>query len=159
MGIIGVKIVKPSAGMSHKYARQLYSAVAVPKILYTVDVGCSLIRKTPTAKRAQGSIGFTSKLSHIQRVSTIQATGTLHTTATGTLNVYVDLLLMLLLVNRICHTSILRLTSLPRSHPLRGEVQQAVKGVKIHWMPLHNLFSTFPIKPTKIEVMQEVHCH
>jgi hypothetical protein len=37
------RLSRPSSGMPHTYARQLWNAVAVPKMLYAADVWCNPI--------------------------------------------------------------------------------------------------------------------
>jgi hypothetical protein len=113
------RLSKLSAGMPHRYARRLYKAVGIPKMLYTADVWCCPLREKPGGRRMMGSVGFASQLARVQHISALQATGALHTTTTDSLNVHASLLPMGLSVNKICFVSAVRLAVLPRTHPLR----------------------------------------
>jgi len=73
------------------------------KMLYTAEVWCNPIHEPgPGKRRKQGSMGFATKLTHIQRSLATFITGALCTTSTIALNAYAGILLMQLAINKVC---------------------------------------------------------
>ena len=144
-----------STGLSARGMRQLYLAVAVPKMSYAADVWYTLPHKANEwSKRQVGSIKFTQKIQSAQRRAAISVLGAMRTTAGDVLNAHAYLppphLLFLAALNR----SATRLASLPISHPLYKPTQLAIKRpVKRHRGPLHTLFLTTGIQPLRYETI------
>ena len=82
-------------GVSAKYMRQFYTSVAIPQMLYGVDVFI-----LPPSSGSRGKMGFITKLARIQRQAAIHITGALRTTATDTLDAHADLLPFELLIDK-----------------------------------------------------------
>ena len=150
------RLSKPSYGLPHKFARQLYTSIAMPKMMYAVDVWCGPVWKECGAKRMVGSVGMVSKLSRVQRMSALHTTGALRTMATDALNAHADLLPTRLYINKACFRSTIRLASFPKAHPLHIQAQMAARGAKTHRSPMHNLFRVFGslLRPSKVETLQ-----
>jgi hypothetical protein len=72
--------------------RQLYQAVAIPKMLYVADLWFSLVHREGTNNLQWGSIGIAKKLSSIQCIAALAITGAMKTTATNLLEVHANLL-------------------------------------------------------------------
>ena len=111
--------------MPPRFARQLYKAIAVPRMLYAADIFQTLVTRSPGAERSKGSVGLISKLARVQRMAAIHITGAMHSTATDILDAHADLLPFTLLVNQICQRAALRLSTLPDTHPLYKHVKKA----------------------------------
>ncbi|KAL7281404.1 hypothetical protein ACG7TL_004717 [Trametes sanguinea] len=89
------RLAQPSKGMPARFARQLYIAVAVPRMLYAVDVW-----GTPTAlSSAPADSSFprrhrrlVTKMARVQRQVSAQTLGAMRTSATDILDAHADLL-------------------------------------------------------------------
>jgi hypothetical protein len=79
----------PSWGLTPKHARRLYISVAIPRILYAVDVwGIQLKRNT--GPQTIGKVSeCNNKMTSIQRAGTLAITGGLQTSPTDTLDAHV----------------------------------------------------------------------
>ena len=137
--------------------RQLYTAVAIPKMTYAIDVWLMPPRKQDGAKRYTGSVNITNRFATLQRMAALAITGAMRTTATDVLDLHVGLLPMLLALHRLCHHATLRIAALPDMYPLYDIFRKrACRYIKSHRSPLHELPDTFNIVPGSIETCQPV---
>ena len=144
------RLTRPSWGLTLGNARRLYISVAIPRILYTIDVWCTL--PYTNGKWQRGTITVTGKLMTIQRSGVLMITGGLCTSATDALDATAFLLPVLLLVDKWYHRAAVWLTMLPKEHPLHGIVQHKVSGkIKKHKSPLNSLLAAYRHNPKKIE--------
>ena len=72
---------------------QLYRAVAVPKILYAMDVWLTPVHWKLHACKSSGSVSATNRFVSLQRTAALAITGALRSTATDVLNLHAGLLL------------------------------------------------------------------
>ena len=149
------RLARTSTGLSAKGMRQLYMAIAVPKMSYAADVWYTLPHKAnETSKRRVGSVRFTQKLQSAQRRAVITMLGAMRSTAGDVLNAHAYLPPPHLLFLPTLIRSATRLASLPNSHPLHKPAQLAIKrSVKRHRGPLHTLFLTTGIRPKRYEII------
>ena len=146
------RLARPTSGVNLRLMRQMYSAVAIPKVVYAADVWYTPTRKKEGASRLSGSVGITNKLASIQRMAAIAITGAMRTTATDILDLHAGLTPIPLMLHRICHRATLRLASLPETHPLHSVFRtRAKRYIKTHRSPLHELASIYDIAPGNIE--------
>jgi ribonuclease HI/endonuclease/exonuclease/phosphatase family metal-dependent hydrolase len=144
------RIAKVTRGVAPALIRQLYLAVAVPRIFYAADV-CLV---AATKKGRAGGVGLVARLTTIQRRAAIAITGAMRSTATDVLNVHANLLPVPVLIDHLRARAALRLATLPKSHPLFPHVRKAARRpVKRHRAPLHGLFEAFGIAPDEIETV------
>ncbi|KAG2066814.1 hypothetical protein BDR04DRAFT_1167518 [Suillus decipiens] len=68
-------------GIPLQLMHQLYQAVAVPKMLYAVDLCFSLVHQEGTDKLQHSSIRVAKKISMVQHIATIAITGAMRSTA------------------------------------------------------------------------------
>ena len=87
--------------------RQLFTAVTVPKMMYTMDMWPMPSRQWEGAKRCIGSVGIANKMALLQRVAVLAITGAMHTMVTDVLNLHADLMLMRLMIHRLCQQTTL----------------------------------------------------
>jgi ribonuclease HI len=146
---------RTSTGISAKGMRQLYTAVAIPKMSYAADVWYTLPHyPNESSQKRLGSVKFTQKLTSAQRRATITMMGAMRTTAGDVLNVHAFLPPPHLLFLKTLIRSATRLASLPNDHPLYKPARQAInKPVKRHRSPLHLLFLTTKVRPETYETI------
>ena len=146
------RVAKVTAGISPALVKKLYLAMAIPSMLYAVDVFIDPLRGSGMG-RTKGSIGAIRKLSTIHRQALLLSTGGMKTTATDVLQVHANIPPLDIIIDRICQHSIVRMSTLPDSHPLARHVKQAHRhtNVKSHRSPLHNLLQKFDINPKTME--------
>lgn len=141
------RLTKPSTGIHTTFMCCLYRAIAVPKYTYAADVWFTPLHRKEGQKRTTGSVNVVRKLTSIQRIATTAITGAMRTTATDTLEAHADIQPIELTLLETCHRAVLRLASLPKSHPLHKPISTCARRmVKRHASPLHNLLHTFGIK-------------
>jgi hypothetical protein len=116
-----------AAGMPLKLTRQLYQAVAIPKMLYAADIWFTPVYRTGSDSSQRGSLGVVSKMSTVQRIAAITITGAMRSTTTDTLEAHANLLPIALLLQNTCHRAIIRLAAHPPTHPLHAHVRRTAK--------------------------------
>ncbi|KAI0037507.1 hypothetical protein FA95DRAFT_1506897, partial [Auriscalpium vulgare] len=114
------RFTRPSRGISTRYMRQFYLAVAIPKMLYAADI--FLI---PTYSGMKGSKSAIARLARVQRQATISITGAMRNTATDLLDAHADIPPFHLIVDQKCYDAALRLATVPYTHPLHYHIDTA----------------------------------
>jgi Reverse transcriptase (RNA-dependent DNA polymerase) len=114
------RIVRPSWGITPKYARRLYIGVALPRMLYSADVWFNLppVKKVASTLGRRGIAHITKKLTSIQRSGALAITGGLWTSPTNVIDVLANLIPFEQVLELWCYRAALRLVSLPDMHPL-----------------------------------------
>ena len=113
------RLSQKQRGVPSRLARKLHNGVVMTKMLYAVEVWCSPIREpAPGKKKKRGSVSFATKLTRVQRTSTIFTTGALRSTPTVALDAHAFILPMHLAINKACQRATLRFATLPHTHPL-----------------------------------------
>ncbi|CAG7850839.1 SubName: Full=Uncharacterized protein {ECO:0000313/EMBL:CCA73447.1} [Serendipita indica DSM 11827] len=139
-------------GLPIRMGRQLYKAVAIPRIQYAADLWYTPLHASTNETKRAGSVAVTNKLQGIQRRATIGITGALRTTAGDALDIHINLLPIEVSLGLACRKAAARLASLPNTHPLSKFVKQMWKGkVQRHNTPLHYLFHTAGIDVASME--------
>ena len=88
--------------------RQLYLAVALPKITYGIDVWYTPPSKPIGYTRNTGSVGALRNLEKIQRIATLAITGTLRSSPNDYVDIHANVLPMDLALLKACHNAIVR---------------------------------------------------
>jgi ribonuclease HI/exonuclease III len=155
------RLAKTTKGIATKYMRQLYLAIAVPRMLDAADVFLGSQQRphkrnnnTNPNTPIRGARGLIRPLIQVQRRATIMITGALRTTATDILNAHADLLPLPLIIDKIRHRAAIQLGTLPETHPLSKAVTNArARFIKRHPTTLHELTWTYDIQPKKLETI------
>jgi ribonuclease HI len=150
------RAARPSWGITPKYARRLYISVAIPKILYAIDIWCTPPHGIETRPSARGSAIAVSQIAKVQRAGTLAITGGLCTSPTDALDACAFTIPASQLAEKRCHSAAVRLSTLPPAHPLYKIVKSGAKPyILTHRTPIHNLMQTYKLNPdttAKIEV-------
>ncbi|KAI0742790.1 hypothetical protein C8Q80DRAFT_1057294, partial [Daedaleopsis nitida] len=144
---------------NYMYLCRLYLLVTVPQMLYAVDVwgALSLTLNADKTGYTRRHSGLVKKLSRIQRQVSTQALRAMFSTATDMLDAHANLLPLPLLVNKLCTCLAVRMSTLPKAHPLCTVVQKSAKClIKHHQTPLHHLMHGFEIDPPSTETVLSV---
>ncbi|KAI5895935.1 uncharacterized protein SCHCODRAFT_01052103, partial [Schizophyllum commune H4-8] len=89
------RLTRPTFGLAHRHVRQLYRAVARPRIEYGAAVRYSPVRPKENGRPGRkGSVGVATKLGKVQRLAARLIFGGFRTTATDVLTFHADLLPM-----------------------------------------------------------------
>jgi hypothetical protein len=113
----------------------------------------------PPSRHCIGSKGTINKFARIQRQAALLITGALCATATNILDAHADLLPFLQLVSKLIHCTAIRLSCLPKSHPLAPHIKKAARSyVKKHKSPLHKIWHAFDLKPDHMEKIETIIC-
>lgn len=154
------RLTRPTWGLTPKGARKLYISVALPRIMYGIDVWCTPIHGRNARGSRKGSVNFIKKLTTTQRAGALAVTGGFRTTPTDTLDAHTALLPMEQRVQKICYKAITRMATLPALHPLHKIVKRSARSqVKRHCSPLHALTGIYGINPSEIEEIPPVRIH
>lgn len=140
--------------------RQLYLAVALPKITYGLD-----ILYTPPSKKAgqtknSGSAAVLHQLQKTQRIATLAITGTLHTTPTDFADAHAGIFPIKLALLKSAHRAMTRLLTLPPTHPLYSVVAHTRNNPpRKHASLLANLLRIFKMNRVNMEeILPAVQC-
>ena len=155
------RMTKVSKGVRGTVMKRLYEAVAVPKMLYTVDIwGTELLRKERGKReKGWGARGFAKQIDKVQRLAMILITGAMRSTATDVLIAHTDCLPTILLIRKLCHRSTLQLATLPNNHPLAKHIKGVYRNQKRHKSPLHRLLEHLDVHPPTMEKILPVRHH
>ena len=114
-------------------SRQLYTSVALPKMLYALDLWFKPIYTGDTDHVNRGSLGTAKQLGRVQCLAAISITGAFRTTATDATEAHPKLIPIGQRAQTLCHRAALRLVVHPPTHPLHPLLQRAAKRhVKHH---------------------------
>jgi ribonuclease HI len=150
------RVTRPSWGLTPGAARRVYQGVAIPRILYGIEVWCTPKQQTPRGKVTQGPPAAIAKLATTQRAGALAITGGFRTSPSDSLDAHAALLPMHLKIGRQQHNAALRMASLPPSHPLHNSFRKAFnRQPKRHKSPLHYLATCIEVPPDEIEELQE----
>ena len=152
------QMTRASKGVQGNVMKKLYESVAIPKMLYAIDVwGTELLhRGRGKREKGWGPRGFTKQIDKVQRMASLLITGGMRSTATDTLLAHAECLPTTLLIHQHCHRATLRLVTLPKKHPLMNHTITAHHSHICHKSPLHQLFDTFNINPKTMETIQPI---
>ncbi|KAJ7165810.1 hypothetical protein C8R46DRAFT_885228, partial [Mycena filopes] len=79
------RLTRPTFGLPHKFVRQLYRSVVIPKMEYGLCVWYSPVVSNGT-KRRKGSVGFLTQLGKVQNIACRLITGAFKSTPVDALN-------------------------------------------------------------------------
>ena len=146
------RLTRPSTGVRAKLMRQLYLAVALPKITYGIDIWYTPPTKPAGYTKNTGSAGALRNLEKVQRIATLAITGTLRTSPNDYVDAHSGILPMKLALLKACHSALVRSLTLPSSNPVHQVVQVAKRNQpQKHSGPLDNLLKIFELRDTEIE--------
>ena len=140
--------------------RQLYTAIALPRMLYAADIFLPPIAVNPrharNGKRKGGQATFT-KLASIQRKAVIAISRAMSTTAGDAAEIHAGLLPFRSYVSDAQHRAALRMCTLPSTHPLSKAVKNARgRRIKTHTTRINDLIWSFELDPERIEKVEAV---
>ena len=154
------RLTRPTWGLTPNGARKLFVSVALPCILYGIDVWCTPIHGRNAKGSRKGSVASIRKLAAVQRTGALAVTGGFRTSPTDTLDAHAALLPINLKVEKACHDVITRIATLPQEHPLHKLIRRSTKRqVKRHRTPMHMLTNIFRTDPDKMETIPPVRTH
>jgi ribonuclease HI len=144
----------PSWGLTPKHARRLYITVAIPRILYAIDVWGIQFKRGATPQTAGKITESNNKLMLVQRAGTLAITGGLRTSPTDMLDAHAFTLPLHLEIEKHLFRSAIRLATLPPEHPLHKSAKKcASKTTKRHRSTIHDLMQAFDVKPNLLETL------
>ena len=121
------RVVRLDWGLTPKFARRMYTGVALPRILYAADVWAPPAYKKEQGTKPIANKRFTTRLASIQRSGTLAIVGGLRTSPTDTLCVHADVLPAHLELDKACHKAAVCMATLPHSHPIAKLYRKASK--------------------------------
>ena len=134
------RVVRPDWGLTPKFARHMYTSVALPRILYAADIWAPPSYQRKRESKPVANKRFTARLESIQRAGAIAIVGGLKTSPTDTLCTHADILPAHLELDKVSHKAAARMATLPHTHPITKLYRRASKRrVKRHKSPLHQL--------------------
>ena len=149
------RLTRTSLGIRPRLMRQLYISVAIPKMTYALDVWFVPPHKKEGKRNNSGSVRAQKAMGKIQRIATLAITGGLRTSPNDLLDAHAGVLPVNLMLERICHGTIVRAATLPDGHPIRAMVRRYSKTpAKTHLTPLQKLIERFKIRPRRIETIK-----
>ena len=146
------RLTRPSWGITPKCAKKLYMSVAIPRVLYAVDIWCTPTNCEHPGPKAIGSAKVTRQIASIQRAGALAITGGLRSSPTDALDASAFLLPAPAIISKWCQRAYTRLTTLPKEHPLYKAVNwKKTSSTKRHRGPIHNLARTYNLVARTVE--------
>jgi len=143
------RLARPTWGLTPENARRLYISIAIPRIIYVIDVWCA--PPYANSKCQRGTVKIIGKVATIQRAGALAVTGSLRSSATDALDAMAYFLLAPLLVDKACHRAMLHLATLPKEHPLHRIVNSKTTGkIKRHKSPMSSLLAAYKVDLKKV---------
>ena len=134
--------------------RQLYLAVALPKITYGLDIWYTPPTKPAGQTRNSGSAGILRNLTKVQRIAALAITGVLRTSPNDYVDVHAGILPMELALLKACHSALVRSLTLPSTNPIHQVVQAAKHRQPSKFPgPMDNLLKIFALKDARLETI------
>ena len=138
------RVVRPDWGLTPKFARRMYTGVALPRILYAADVWAPPAYKSEVGAKPTANKRFTARLATLQRAGALAIVGGLRTSPTDLLCTHADVLPAHLELDKACHKAAVRMATLPHSHPItKIYCKSSKRSVKRHKSPMHCLTRAF----------------
>jgi ribonuclease HI len=150
------RLARPTWGLTPRSARKLYIGVALPRILYGIEVWHH--PKTSNEQKSNQPNGASSrKLTTAQRQGALAITGGFRTSPTDALDAYSALLPMHHRLEVMKHSKAIRIAALPPAHPLHKQIRTAARRkTRRHRAPLHELAASLGCDPDDIETIPVV---
>lgn len=156
------RLSKQKHGLPARQILKLYYGAVIPRALYGAEIwltpahGGGKNEKGKTKPR-KGSIAAIKALARAQRTVAIAAAGALRTSPADAVEAHMNMLPMELLVNKVCHRAMVRLTTLPETHPLTKYVRRCGKRyVQRHRTPIHTLSHLYQLRHEDVETIKPV---
>jgi len=146
------RLTRPTWGITPKFAKQLFTSVALPRVLYAVDLWCTPVNNKYDGPKMVGSARAIKQFTSVQRAGVLAIMGRLRTSPTDTLNASAFLLPASLTIKKWCFRAMVRMATLPRDHPLHKPVNwKRTCSTKRHRGPLQVLANTLSMDAKKME--------
>ena len=148
------RLTKITTGVNNKLMRQLYLAVALPKINYGVDVWYTPPSKPVGYTKNIGSVGALRNLKKSQRIAALAITGTLRTTPNDFIDIHAGIYPMEIALLRACHNATVRMLTLPKAHPLHQIITKSKRKTPTkHLSPIDSHLKRFDFKNIRTETI------
>jgi len=146
------RLTRPTWGITPKFAKRLFTSVALPRVLYAVDLWCTPVNNEYDGPKTVGSARAIKQFVSVQRAGALAITGGLRTSPTDALNASAFLLPASLTIKKWCFRAMVRMAMLPRDHPLHKPVNwKRTRSTKRHCGPLQVLANTLSTDVKKME--------
>jgi ribonuclease HI len=151
------RLTRTATGVSSKLMRQLYLAVALPKITYGLDIWYTPPSKPAGQTKNSGSVGTLRSLQKTQRLASTSITGTFRSAPTDLIDAHAGILPMELALRKASHRAIVRMLTLPDTHPLQQIIKRAKRHPpEKHPSPIDNLIKIFKLENSKLEIITRI---
>jgi ribonuclease HI len=160
----GSRIMRSKMGLQARYARQLVLAVCLPKMTYAAEVWARTnVRRIPQGVNAgrvpldRAPTGLIGKMQSVLRRGLLAAVGALRGTPTDTIEAHLNVLPLDLHLDILRHRALMRLLTLPGTHPLHQLTRDAQENPrKSHVSALHALTARYRTRPDLTEIIDVV---
>ena len=150
------RVARPTWGLTPRSARKLYIGVALPKILFGLEIWYHPPRHSKPGTNMPSTAAL-RKLTTVQRAGALAITGGFRTSPTEVLDAHAALVPMNHRIDKIRSSKAIRLASLPKTHPLCKQFKTAYRRRIIrHRSSLHELALTLSSDPDEIETVPVV---
>jgi ribonuclease HI/endonuclease/exonuclease/phosphatase family metal-dependent hydrolase len=148
------RLTKPSSGVKARLMRQLYLAVALPKITYGLDIWYTPPTKPAGYTRNTGSVEALRNLQKAQRMAALAITGTLRTSPNDFVDIHANILPIDLALQKACHNALVRFLTLPSTNPLHQIIRKAKRYPPVkHPSPIDKLIKMFSLTDVNLETI------
>ena len=103
------RVVRPDWGLTPKFARRMYTSIALLRILYAADIWAPPSHQHGNMKKPAANRRFTMRLMSIQRAGVLVVVGGLRTSPTDMLCTHTDILPVHLELDKVYHKAAIRM--------------------------------------------------
>jgi ribonuclease HI len=154
------RVMRAKWGLTISLARQLFTTVCLPRVLYAAEVWAAPSRGgARRARRALDSTptGVVARLAAALRPGILAVCGAMRTTALEVVEVHLNLLPIDLALELTRHRAAIRIATLPPSHPLHAAARDVAGSPSVrHRSALDILLNRHRLHPDAIETVDVV---
>jgi ribonuclease HI len=158
------RMMKSKMGIQMQFARRVYTAVCLPKMLYAAELWAPPHRRRLTkgqhVPRDREPSGIIAKMASVQRRALISIAGAMRTTATSVLEAHLNIMPLDLHLEIVRHRALVRLATLPPTHPIHNALREARAFTRTDHVPaLSALARRYRVNPDLLEDVDVVRQH
>jgi ribonuclease HI len=158
------RMMRSKMGIRLQFARQVYRAVCLPRMLYAAELWATPARRqqprAPHIPRDRAPSGILAKMASVQRRALLSIAGAMRTTATCVLEAHLNIMPIDLHLDVLRHRALVRHATLPPTHPIHKALRHARSTTRCsHISALTALVRRYRVNPELMEVIDVVRQH
>jgi len=148
------RMAKPAKGANSRVMKRIYKGVLIPKMTYALDTWYTPPWLPAGGKQRTGSVRALNMLTKIHQQCLLAIMGGMKSTLTDAMELHTNIPPLELQLDAICHRAMIRLATLPKSHPLQKITLSAANHQPLHHKnQIHQLMAIYQIPMWRMETV------